>query len=175
VAHTNGKNSFFEEATFYKMPEGRSVSITNPYNEQYTAGGDKALIDLLRGGKDFRTGEWQGYYGIDFEATVDLGKVQPVKSVGAGFNQNIWSWIFMPTEVTFQASVDGENWVSLGTVQNDIDERKSGEITKDFSIDKVNRQVRYLKVQAKNIGVCPSWHVGAGDKAWIFIDEIWVK
>ena len=175
VANQNGKNSFFEEATFYKMPEGRSVSINNPYNEQYSAGSDKALIDMLRGGKDFRTGEWQGYYGVDFDATVDLGKVQKINAVGAGFNQNIWSWIFMPTEVNFQASTDGKNWKQIGTVQNDVDERKSGEITKDFSIDKVNDKARYIKVQAKNIGVCPSWHVGAGDTAWIFVDEIWVK
>jgi len=175
VANLNGKNSFFEEATFYKMPEGRSVSIKNPYNEQYTAGGDKALFDMLRGGKDFRSGEWQGYYGVDFEATLDLGKVLLVKTVGAGFNQNIWSWIFMPTEVTFESSTDGKSWKPLGTINNDIDVRASGEITKDFTIAKINSEMRFLKVQAKNIGVCPAWHVGAGDKAWIFVDEIWVK
>jgi hexosaminidase len=31
---------------------------------------------------------------------------------------------------------------------------------------------RYLHVQAKNTGVCPPWHGGAGGKAWLFVDEV---
>jgi hypothetical protein len=31
-------------------------------------------VDGLRGGHDFRTGEWQGYQGQDVNATVDLGE-----------------------------------------------------------------------------------------------------
>ena len=34
---------------------------------------------------------------------------------------------------------------------------------------------RYVKVLAKNRGVCPSWHPGAGGKAWIFADEISIE
>jgi len=25
------------------------------------------------------------------------------------------------------------------------------------------------------VGVCPPWHSGAGDKAWLFVDEIIVQ
>jgi len=28
---------------------------------------------------------------------------------------------------------------------------------------------------AKNFGNCPEWHLGAGGKSWIFIDEITVE
>jgi hypothetical protein len=175
VANKNGKNSFFETAEYFMMPEGRKVAIKNPYNDQYTAGGDKALIDLLRGGADFRTGEWQGYYGVDFEATVDLGKIQTISAVGAGFNQNQGAWIWMPTEVSFEISGDGQTWQKIGTVVNDIDPKQGGGIVKDFTIDRINEKGQFVRVFAKNIGKCPSWHVGAGDSAWIFIDEIWVK
>ena len=34
---------------------------------------------------------------------------------------------------------------------------------------------RYIKVVAKNVGVCPPWHNGAGGEAWVFADEIIVK
>jgi hypothetical protein len=30
-------------------------------------------------------------------------------------------------------------------------------------------------MEAKNIGVCPDWHPGKGEKAWIFVDEIIVN
>jgi hypothetical protein len=34
---------------------------------------------------------------------------------------------------------------------------------------------RYIRVSAKNIGVCPEWHAGAGGKTWLFVDEVIVK
>jgi len=34
---------------------------------------------------------------------------------------------------------------------------------------------RYVRLTARNIGRCPSWHPGAGGKAWIFVDEILVE
>ena len=37
---------------------------------------------------------------------------------------------------------------------------------------KVNATVRYVKVKATNFGKIPSWHLGAGGQAFIFIDEI---
>ncbi|HEY9114354.1 MAG TPA: GH92 family glycosyl hydrolase, partial [Bacteroidales bacterium] len=175
VAHANGKNSFFEEAVYYKIPEGRSVTVVFPYNDQYTAGGDKALINTLRGGDDFRTGNWQGYYGVDLDATLDLGKMQKINEVGAGFLQSQRSWIFMPAEVSFEISKDGKSWKPVGTDINDVDPKEGGGITKDFVVDKINDNAQFVRVKAKNIGVCPAWHVGAGEKAWIFVDEIWVK
>ncbi len=36
-------------------------------------------------------------------------------------------------------------------------------------------KARFIKIAAKNIGVCPKWHPGSGNKAWIFIDEITIK
>jgi hypothetical protein len=36
-------------------------------------------------------------------------------------------------------------------------------------------KARYVKIIAKNFGKLPSWHLGAGGEAFIFIDEIEVK
>jgi hypothetical protein len=36
-------------------------------------------------------------------------------------------------------------------------------------------KARYVKVVAKNIGNCPDWHVGDGNPAWIFTDEIVIE
>jgi hexosaminidase len=35
--------------------------------------------------------------------------------------------------------------------------------------------VRYIRVLAKNRGSCPDWHPGAGNPAWLFIDEVVVE
>ncbi|RLD85329.1 MAG: hypothetical protein DRJ02_10595, partial [Bacteroidetes bacterium] len=63
----------------------------------------------------------------------------------------------------------------LGTVNNTINAKKDGGITKDFVLRIPKQKIRYLRVIAKNRGVCPAWHTGAGEPAWIFADEIWVE
>ncbi|MEJ2594409.1 MAG: glycoside hydrolase family 92 protein [bacterium] len=83
-----GNESFTEQANFLKIPAGLSVDISNPYSPQYTAGGDKALVNTIRGGDQFTTGNWQGYWGDDLVATIDLGKETKIKSIGAGFLQD---------------------------------------------------------------------------------------
>ena len=35
--------------------------------------------------------------------------------------------------------------------------------------------VRYVKIIIKNYGKMPAWHLSAGEQAWLFVDEIWVK
>ncbi|RLD32949.1 MAG: glycoside hydrolase family 92 protein [Bacteroidetes bacterium] len=174
-AEKDGQKSFEEQAEFVKMPAGRTVKVTYPYSLQYTAGGDRALINTLRGNKEFMTGNWQGYWGVDLDAVVDLGKELYVRKVGAGFLQDQNSWIFMPEWVSFEASVDSVHFKELGTVNNTINAKKDGGITKDFVLRIPKQKIRYLRVIAKNRGVCPAWHTGTGEPAWIFADEIWVE
>jgi len=37
------------------------------------------------------------------------------------------------------------------------------------------QKARFIKVNAANFGVCPLWHRGAGDAAWLFVDEVVVE
>ena len=130
-----------------------------------------ALIDFIRGPENFKTGSWQGYEGTDLVAIVDLGGIKSIKSLAAGFLQDVGSWIFFPESVEFSISNDGENFRSLEIIKNKVSAEKFGAILQDFSIN-INASCRYIKMIAKNIGVCPEWHPGAGRKAWVFCDEI---
>jgi hypothetical protein len=89
--------------------------------------------------------------------------------------QDEGSWIFMPEWVSFEVSTDGQHFASLGKIQNEIDDRQPGGIVKDFVLEGVNQQIRYIHIIAKNRAVCPEWHRGSGEPAWIFTDEVWVK
>jgi predicted alpha-1,2-mannosidase len=163
------------EGKFTKLPEGRSIKLISKYSPQYTGGGDDALIDLQRGDKNWRLGQWQGYLGVDFEAIVDLGKIQYVKKVSPNFLQDVRSWICFPKEVEFEISDNGRDFKFAGTTtfDNDIKESKKVEI-KSFDI-RLNKETRYIKIKAKNFGKLPEWHFGAGDPSFIFIDEIVIE
>jgi len=158
-------------AEFTKIPKGRSIELFTEYGSHYSAGGDKALIDHLKGAKNYMTGSWQGYQGVNVEAIIDLNKRTPIKELSIGFLQDWNAWIFMPESVDYYASNDGKNFHKLGSVLNRVDEKESGVILQDFSL-KTNTKTRYIKVIAKNREYNPEWHRAPGDICWIFADEI---
>ncbi len=175
VSTVDGVSSFPEDAVFIKIPKGKSITVNTKYNDQYTAGGDVALINSIRGGSNFRTGNWQGYYGVDLDVVIDLGVMTRIHKAGAGFLQDENSWIFMPVWVSFEGSKDGVNYTLLGKVDTDVDPHDQGGIIKDFEVKGLNSDIKYLRVKAKSLEVCPEWHKGASNPCWIFADEIWVK
>jgi len=46
---------------------------------------------------------------------------------------------------------------------------------KSFYLIFYPKEVRYLRITAKNIKTCPDWHPGAGLASWIFCDEIVIE
>ncbi|MCB0805212.1 MAG: GH92 family glycosyl hydrolase [Bacteroidales bacterium] len=175
IAVKNGlPESMLLEAAFHKVPAGKSISLGTAYSGQYAAGGDLALIDHVRGPGDFKTGSWQGYHGVDLEAVIDLGSKKLITSVATGFLQDTRAWIFLPLEVQYFISNDGETFTSIGTVKNPVSEKEKEVSTHDFLLNFATK-ARYIKVIAKNRKVCPEWHVGSGEPAWIFADEIVIR
>jgi len=158
-------------AEIFKIPEKLKIKLNTEYSGQYAAGGDLALVDHLKGGNDFRTGTWQGYHGVDLDAEIDLNEQKFIESISVGFLQDNNSWIFMPYEVNYFISDDGEKYDLIETVINHLPPQEEGSFIRYFTAD-IQSTARYIKVIAKNIGTCPDWHKGAGAKAWIFTDEI---
>jgi len=163
------------EGFFSLMPEGRKVQYNTSYDSQYAAGGDIALIDLIRGTDNFQTGSWQGFHGVDVDILVDLGQDMIVNVIKAGFLQDQNSWIFMPEWVEISISADGETFDVIGKENNKVAARHDGGITHDFSVMAEGRTVRYIKILGKNRAVCPDWHPGAGNPSWLFVDEIVIE
>ncbi len=161
-------------ARFTRIAGDRSITLGSSYAAQYSGGGNTALIDGLRGGKDFRAGEWQGYRDQDVTATVDLGAVKKVKRAGAGMLQDQKSWIWFPTWVEFSLSKDGRTWHTHRVV-NTVERTADGARTQDLWTGVLNDKARYLRITAANAGPCPDWHPGKGGTTWIFLDEVLIE
>ena len=162
-------------AVYHRIPQDWNIDIASHYSSQYAAGGELAVIDGVRGNANFATGAWQGYQGQDFVAVVDLGKVEDIRKVGAGFLQDVGSWIWMPRRVEFELSIDGRTFNPAATIDNEVADKEYGVIVRDFVETIPLRKARYVRVKAYNYGRIAEWHPGKGGEAWIFIDEIIVQ
>lgn len=172
---SSGETSLMATATFHQIPRNRSIKLISKYSAQYTAGGALTLIDGVRGGTNFTDGAWQGYQGQDLSAVVDLGETKTISKLGAGFLQDIGSWIWMPRRIDFELSTDGVAFTPALSLTTDVSEKQYGAIVKDVVGSIKPRQARYVKMIARNYGKLPEWHLGAGGDSWIFVDEIIVQ
>ena len=161
-------------AEFVRIEGGRSITLHTEYANQYSGGGDMALIDYQRGNRNWRTGGWQGYWGKDLHAVIDLGREREIHRISTGFLQDIRSWIWFPVEVSYEVSLDGTNWEPIASVASRFPDDREGVFIEAFSAD-LSTRARYLRVRATNYGVCPDWHAGAGGDAWIFVDEVAIE
>jgi hypothetical protein len=170
-----GRKSQVVTAQYIRIPHDWSLTLLSKYSNQYPGGGDLALIDGIRGTKNWSGGAWQGYVGRDLVAVIDLGKTQKISKAGAGFLQDVGSWIWMPRLVNFEFSLDGKEFGPATSILNDVPDNKYGVVMKDFAATVPLQDARFVRVRAVNYGKIPAWHDGAGGDAWIFADEIWVE
>ena len=150
------------------------VTLAFPY-EKYDGGGPGALTNGIRGTRSYSDGSWQGFHGVDVDAIVDLGSVQPIRRMETSFLQNVASWIFLPVSVRFLVSADGLTYEEAGAIRNENPGVNGPIGVQVYPQTFVNTRARYVRIAAKSIGVCPEWHPGKGEKAWLFIDEIVVE
>ncbi|MCC7502114.1 MAG: DUF4838 domain-containing protein [Flavobacteriales bacterium] len=150
---------------------GKTISFETPPDARYPGGGPDALIDGFTASTNYQFG-WQGWYGNDMVATIDLGEATWVETLSIGFLQDQQSWILLPTHVAIESSVDGERWERLAAHPSDgADQRGPLSIIRKFAAVKPARSTRYLRVTAKNLGDLPTWH-GSKGQCWLFCDEI---
>jgi len=154
---------------------GKKTSYQMQYHIRYTAGGDQALVDGILGAENFRDGTWQGFEGNDLELTIDLGEVTDVFRTELNFLQSTGSWIFMPEYMEVSLSLDGENWEVIQRVNNEVPDDLQELTIQRLTADFPTQEARFIQVLAKNRGVCPDWHPGAGSSSWIFCDEVIVR
>ena len=165
------------KSLFSKRDPSVSLKLETKYANQYAASGPNTLIDGVRGGADFRTGDWQGYFGKDLNAVVSFEEARELTHIGISCIRDIKSWIFFPERIGISYSLDGINFTALPDL-------KYTEATMDDYEPKIKAciqplrqatKVKYIKYTVYNPGTCPIWHLGSGNDSWVFLDEFLYK
>jgi hypothetical protein len=156
------------------LARSKNVGVLSRFSPKYNSRGEKALTDGLRGMNDYHY-NWLGFEGEELVAIVDLEEIQTVNHLSADFLQNTGAWIFLPQEVHFYGSIDGIEYTLIGLTENIVPYQFPGPFILSFDTDIPDTRIRYLRIETRSMKTCPDWHIGAGEKSWIFTDEIIVR
>ncbi len=170
-----GNKSFITQATYRKIPHNWAVNLLSSYEPQYDGGGAEGLVDGIRGTTNWRMGNWQGYQKTDMNVQIDLGKVQPVSKVTAGFLQDTRAWIVVPSKIAVEVSVDGKKYQQVYSGEDFLAIEDLQVQIKQIEASFKSIPARYIRIRAHQFGKLPSWHEGAGGDTHIFVDEIGVE
>lgn len=163
-----------EQSFTLNKATGKTIQYATPNSKFYPANGMATLVDGVRGTKDIGK-QWHAFNKSDLVATIDLGQSVNAGSITLGCIQNYGQWVFFPQWVKFEVSDDGKQYTEIATVQNTVPVYDKSIQTKDFTTNFSQRNFRYVRITARNLGVCPKGHPGEGQPAWLFCDEIIVE
>ncbi len=150
------------------------ITYKSNFSDSYSAGGNFALVDGILATYNFQDGSWQGFEGNDLDVVIDLEKAVSAKTISCNFLSDNHSWIFLPKKVSIQVSEDGKTFTNIGESSFSAEKEVKGAVIQTVSFP-VKSKVKFIKITALNQGICPTWHQGAGNKCWLFVDEIVVQ
>lgn len=129
---------------------------------------------------------WVPYKGEHMDFILDLGEVTDIRSINMDFlnaqAQPDWNLLVLPAYLTYATSTDGTTFSDAVKISNphNPNPKENPDIAKiavqSFRAD-LGRPVkaRYIKVHGESILRMPSWHIRAGQPAWIYTDQIMVE
>ncbi|WDF54182.1 glycoside hydrolase family 20 protein [Mucilaginibacter sp. KACC 22063] len=165
VGRTYTKSFFIHKAV------GKQVTLTDAPEGNYNPpGGSAVLVNGLSGSARYNDNQWLGFNKHNFEAVVDLGKVDEITSLGTHVLNYHWQKMWAPTSLQFLVSDDNKTY-HLVYQQTDFPVNGINAVSCKLS----HLKARYIKVIAINKGTIPAGEYGAGGRAWLLLDEIIVN
>lgn len=152
---------------------GKQAVLNTKPHLNYTFHAPDELFDGRLGTTSFTSGAWIGWEGCPMDVAVKIGK--KIQSVAVRALSAKGDWIFAPTWIKVYASSDGKEFTQIGQAEFEEETDESYDGIQEYVVEFEPQRVKYLKVQAGTVDKLPSWHTGAGGKAFLFVDEVIVR
>lgn len=152
-----------------------SIKLQTKPDPQYPGGGGATLIDAKKGDLNFRSGMWLGYRNQPLEAWLYFNTKRQVQSVAISCLVDVNGYILPPETIEVWGDEGYGKWTLLTRKEPVQPKEPSGGKLAGTELSFAPTQVKRLKVIAKPLPVLPSWHPGKGQRAWIFVDEVFVN
>ena len=171
VVRESGTSRVFSKKITFSKSTAKPVTLKVAPSKGYTFNGGPEMTDGLTGDSNYKTGRWLGFQGKDVDAVIDMQ--QPTTISNVSFNTNVvkGDWIMGAAGVTVKVSDDGKNFKTIASkkIPSAAKEDKDGLYPQSISFEPTT--ARYVEVII-NSDKLPAWHGGAGNSAFLFVDEI---
>lgn len=162
------KSAVLEQKFEMHLATGATVTLDEAPSNSYKANGAFSLVDGMYGDRGKFGRDWLGFSGKDVKATIDMGSVKTVQTITIDVLSSLASWIYYPKQITVSYSENGIDYTPEKIVTTQEIEASKGVV----KVALPAASVRYIKVNAFNQGKIGNGNPGAGEPAWLFIDEI---
>ncbi len=165
------KGNVFSQKYLVNYATGKEVTLKDQPDPEYSKGGAFTLVNGIVGNLPWNGNDWLGFQKTGMDATIDLEIVREITQVNVDVLNDSVSWIYPPASIEVLVSEDNIEFASVGKLNSD-EIKKSGRLT---SIKFAKRSARYVKVIATTKGKIEAGAPGAGNDAWIMVDEIQIN
>lgn len=153
----------------------QSATLATPPSPKYPGDGAASLTDG-KIGEVYTEKTFIGYEGEHLTAILDFGNPIDFHRLSVHYAENNGSWVFAPHGLRVWTSGDGKNWSPSIHAQYPVPagmQETRAAILSEAAPKPV--RTRYLKVTVESLLKNPKWHPGAGQKCWVFVDEVLVE
>jgi hexosaminidase len=160
--------------TFYpNKATGKKINLTTKPAQNFPGeGGAFGLLNAVMSDKGYTSTEWLGWQGKDMEAIIDFGKPTKISTISTHILTARGSQPCKPQWMEASFSTTGAAYKTLGQTADIInDSLNMGR----FVLNVTPTTTRFIKIKVKNFGTIPDGMPGAGNEAWLYVDEIQVE
>jgi hypothetical protein len=164
------------EHHFYKGTyHADSVQLLTKPDEKFKASLGRTLNDNDKSDVNFTSGKWLGYRTGDLQAIFEFKEPVRTTNVTVSVLEDLNTLIFLPQKVEVYGGDNKNNMKLLGslvpTQPKDMRTRMNVPVICQYPA----ATVKYLRLVVKPVPLVPAWHQQKGQKAWVFVDEVFVN
>lgn len=164
------KGRVFEKSFTISKATGKPLALATAPKGNFIPGSSLVAVNGVKGTARYNTGEWLGFLGENAEWTLDLQQTETISEINTNVLKYHWQRFWEPTTLHMLVSEDGKNYREVYQHQ-------------DFPINGINEikgqfqptKARFVRIKAENKGIVPAGEYGAGNKAWLLMDEVIVN
>ncbi len=151
-----------------------SVRLVQAPNLKYFGTG-KMLFDSKLGEANFQSGRWLGFRETFFEGYLYFNKPITLSKLTFSTLIDINSYILPAQQLEVWGGTNTTHLTLLKTLNPKQPTQALPNYIQSYECIFNPKQVTVVKVIGKSVQKLPSWHPGKGDKAWFFIDELFLN
>jgi uncharacterized membrane protein len=159
---------------FKKEYTPESIELLHPPAPEYKGEGASTLTDGLKGDAgNFRVPLWLGFREHPMAALACFGENPPVIThITLSYAQNMGPYLMPPSKVEIWAGNDPEKLKLIDETTPPPPSEYQPNQVKGIDMAIPPSSFSYYKIVGRPIAKLPDWHSGKGERAWLFVDEV---